>query len=87
MDGLLDYRGFKGSACFDRRSIRHFGMVMDVPHAILYEALSSEGLIANFEAAIDEYIDLLDSIENDLSESIFDRPAVTIIVSHVAEAA
>ena len=84
---LFEYRDYRGSACSDITSGRHFGMVLEVLDAVVYEAVSAEGLKANFEAAVDEYIDLLNGIENDLDGSMLDRPAVTIIVSYVAEAA
>lgn len=87
MDCLFEYRGYKGSACLDRMGGRRFGLVLEILDAVVYEAASPEGLKANFEAAVDEYIDLLDGIRNDSSGSILDRPAVTIVVSHAAEAA
>lgn len=87
MQFSLEYHGFKGSACFDRKRDRHYGMVLDVTDGVVYESSSAEGLIANFEAAVDEYISFQKDLGNDDSSGVTSRPAISIVVSHAATAA
>ncbi len=87
MDIMLKYRNFKGSACFDQDTGRHFGMVLDIIDGIVYESSSVEGLVANFEAAVDEYIDFQSCLENEAAGTVLARPAICITVRRNAEAA
>ncbi len=87
MDIMLKYRGFSGSACFDRKSGRHFGLVLNIIDGIVYESSSIEGLVANFEAAVDEYIDFQSSLRDEASGTMLSRPAISIAVRRNAEAA
>ena len=87
MEIMLKHRGFKGSACFHQNTGRHFGMVLDVIDGIVYESSSAEGLVANFEAAVDEYIDFQNDLQDDASGTILARAAISITVRRNAEAA
>jgi hypothetical protein len=82
MDFLLKYRDFRGSACFDRVSRRHYGIVLDVADRIVYESLSDEGLIANFEAAVDEYIDFQKDLADQTSDELAHRLIIGLSVRH-----
>ena len=55
----LEYRGFRGSASYNPVSRQHYGLLLGIPDRIVYEAYALESLVANFEAATDEYISLL----------------------------
>ena len=80
MDVQLQHRGFTGSAIFDPRTGRHEGLLLGVPDRVLYQASTLESLVANFEAAVDEYIQFLDLLREADDEALLERPVIDLFV-------
>ena len=77
----LEYRGYRGSAWYDPGSEQHHGLLLDIPDRILYETHSAEGPVANFEAATDEYIELLSEADVEVHEwALEDVREISLIV-------
>ena len=81
----LEYRGFSGSASFNVQTGRHEGILIGVADRVFYEAPTVESLIANFEAAVDEYIEFLHVLyDNDLDEARIEAQFVNVVVRSAA---
>ena len=54
----FEYLGYTGSVAFCAIDRHYSGFIEDTSDQITYEAANLEGLRANFEAAVDEYVRL-----------------------------
>ena len=80
MDYLLEHLGHKGSAFFDPIGGRHYGTLLNIPDRVAYESSSAEGLIANFEAAVEEYIHFHGHLLDEHGEEMVDHAEISIFV-------
>ena len=62
MDTQLEYHGYRGSASYNPETMQHYGLILGIPDRVRYQAPALESLVANFEAAVDEYIELIEEI-------------------------
>lgn len=58
MSNLLKYKGYYGTVEFSADDKVLFGKVIGINSLISYEGESVEGLKEDFEAAVDDYLDL-----------------------------
>lgn len=58
MNNLLEYKGYYGTVEFSASDNILFGKVLGVNSLISYEGESVESLREDFEAAVDDYLDL-----------------------------
>lgn len=83
-DLQLRHKGFTGSAVFNQTNGCHEGLLLGISDRVMYQAATSESLIANFEAAVEEYMLFLEtlSIENDSRKNsvVADRPIIDLFV-------
>lgn len=85
MELQLEYRGFYGSATFNIASGKHEGFLLGVADRVFYQATTLESLVANFEAAVDEYIEFMDEILQHLGgESLVEDQHVDVIIHNQA---
>jgi len=56
--GFLQYKGYQGSVHYNNEDKVFFGKVMFIPALVSYEGTDVQSLTANFEEAIDDYLDL-----------------------------
>ena len=80
MNYVLEHHGHKGSAFFDPISDRHYGMLLNIADGVAYESSSAEGLIANFEAAVEEYIRFHSHLTDEDGEEMADHTEISIFV-------
>jgi len=58
MKGLLEYKGYHGTVEYSAEDNILFGSVIGIRSLISYEGQSTDELKADFEGAVDEYLEL-----------------------------
>mgnify|MGYP003296860371 CR=1 FL=1 len=57
MKGLLEYKGYQGTIEYSVEDNIYFGSITGIRSLISYEGQSKDDLKANFEVAVDEYLE------------------------------
>lgn len=61
----LEYGKYRGSVEFNTENNRFYGKVLDIKNSNLtYEGNDLESLIDEFQATIDDYVDLMESLND-----------------------
>ena len=58
MSNTMEYKGYIGSVEFSEEDALFFGKVMGIQAMISYEGENAKDLIADFHAAVDDYLEL-----------------------------
>ena len=58
MNSLFEYLSYTGSVSLSKQNGMYSGHLMETNDQVTYEAATLVGLDANFQAAVEEYIDL-----------------------------
>lgn len=61
MKNTIEYKGYIGSVEFSEADAVFFGKVMGIRALISYEGTSAQELLADFHAAVDDYLALCES--------------------------
>lgn len=58
MNNMMEYKGYIGSVEFSEENALFYGKVMGISALISYESENARGLVEDFHAAVDDYLEI-----------------------------